>query len=52
MITYKLNQDNTYAVKTVDGTSTGEWHNVATSTEYLKWLAEGNTPLPADPQSE
>ena len=20
--------------------------------EYLKWLAEGNTPLPADPQSE
>jgi hypothetical protein len=20
--------------------------------EYLKWLAEGNTPLPADPQPE
>jgi hypothetical protein len=20
--------------------------------EYLKWLDEGNTPLPADPQSE
>jgi hypothetical protein len=48
MITYKLNQENTYAVKNVDGTSTGEWHNVKTSTEYLAWLALGNTPLPAE----
>ena len=41
---FKLNEDGTYANKI----GTGEWHNVATSQEYLKWLAEGNTPLPAD----
>lgn len=41
---YKLNTDGTYANKV----GTGEWHNVETSQEYLKWLEEGNTPLPAD----
>ncbi len=25
---------------------------LVTATEYLKWLAEGNEPLPADPQPE
>jgi len=25
---------------------------VVTATEYLAWLEEGNTPLPADPQPE
>jgi hypothetical protein len=25
---------------------------LVTAPEYLKWLAEGNTPLPADPQPE
>jgi hypothetical protein len=25
---------------------------LVTTAEYLKWLAEGNTPLPADPQPE
>lgn len=41
---YKLNTDGTYANKV----NTGEWHNVETSQEYVKWLSEGNTPLPAD----
>lgn len=44
MDTYKLNPDGTYANKV----GTGEWHNVETSEAYLKWLEEGNTPLPAD----
>lgn len=41
---YKLNSDNTIAHKV----GTGEFHNVASSTEYLSWLADGNTPEPAD----
>ena len=48
MIVYKLNELEKYAHKIVDGVETGEWHSVETSQEYVKWLAEGNTPLPAD----
>lgn len=44
MDTYKLNQAGTYANKV----GTGEWHNVETSEEYLKWISEGNTPLSSD----
>jgi hypothetical protein len=44
MDTYKLNPAGTYANKV----GTGEWHNVETSQEYLKFLAEGGQPLPAD----
>lgn len=50
MITYKLNENNTYALKIVDDVSTGSWANVATNEEYLKWLEAGNTPEPADEQ--
>jgi hypothetical protein len=48
MITYKLNQDGSYALKIVEGISTGEWHSVESNQEYLKWVAEGNLPSPAD----
>lgn len=45
---FKLNPDLTYANKI----GTGEWHNVNSSEEYLKWLEEGNTPFPPDPTPE
>lgn len=45
---FKLNKDGDYALKIIDGTDEGEWHNIATSQIYLEWVAEGNTPLPAD----
>jgi len=48
MITYKLNQDGSYALKIVEGISTGEWHSIESNQEYLKWVAEGNEPLPAE----
>lgn len=28
---------------------TSEYHDVTASSEYLLWISEGNTPLPADP---
>jgi len=52
MITYRLNEWGTFALKLVDGVDTGEWANIETNQAYLKWLAEGNTPLPADEVSE
>lgn len=48
MISYKLYKDSTYVEKLIDGKSTGEWHKVDASKEYLKWLDEGNTPEPAE----
>ncbi len=48
MKTYKLNSSQTFAQLFENGVATGEWANTQTNQAYLKWLAEGNTPLPAD----
>jgi hypothetical protein len=48
MITYKLNPLGTFAQQFIDGVATGVWANTETNEDYLKWLEEGNTPLPAD----
>jgi len=48
MKTYKLNLNNEFAQEFLDGVPTGNWVNTSTNQTYLAWLAEGNTPLPAD----
>ena len=54
MINFTLNEAGTYALKTVDGVSTGSWSNVETNQEYLDWLAKGNivSPYVAPPDPE
>ena len=41
---FKLDNSGLTAVKI----GTSECHNITLSGEYLDWLAQGNTPLPAD----
>jgi hypothetical protein len=48
MITYKLNTLGTFAQQFIDGVATGEWANIETNQTYLAWIAEGNTPEPAE----
>lgn len=54
MKTYKLYKDKLtgqiveYALELLDGVATGVHVNRKLNEDYLKWLAEGNTPLPAD----
>jgi hypothetical protein len=48
MTSYKLSKFCNAAQKIVDGRETGEWANIDSNQEYLKWLEEGNQPLPAD----
>lgn len=39
---YKLNENGSYA----NLIGTEEWYNITNNEQYLKWLAEGNTPEP------
>lgn len=48
MITFKLHETGDFAQEIIDGIATGVWFNTRTNQTYLKWLEEGNTPLPAD----
>jgi len=48
MTTYKLNQQGDYAQQFIDGVATGVWAHTEHNQAYLEWVAEGNTPLPAD----
>ena len=48
MITYKISKDSQFVQQFHDGVATGVWANVETNQAYLKWLEEGNTPIPAD----
>jgi erythromycin esterase-like protein len=48
MKTYILTSDGLFARLVIDGVKTQVWHNTESNQEYLKWLSEGNTPLPPD----
>ena len=48
MKTYKLSSGSEFAQELFDNVPTGNWVNTLNNQEYLAWLAEGNTPLPAD----
>ena len=46
---YKLNQENTGVKRLSDNAFIPFDPSNTDYQEYLKWLAEGNEPLPADP---
>jgi len=55
MITYKLCKNRDGEIDSVfrsDGWSIPFAEDNTDYQQYLKWLEEGNTPLPADPQPE
>jgi hypothetical protein len=41
MITYKFNEDKSYAQRIVDGIETGEWLNANNNQQFKKDLANG-----------
>lgn len=49
MITFRLNKNGQYANKIIDEIPTGDWLNTSNNSEYIAWIAEGNTPLPYVP---
>ena len=52
MINYKLIENNEWARKIIDGSITNEYVNCSNNIEYLEWLENGNTPLPAYTEEE
>ena len=48
MKTYKLSLDSDFAQEFFNNAPTGNWANTLTNQVFLAWLAEGNTPKPAD----
>lgn len=48
MITYKLTPLGDFAQQFKDEIFTGVFANTQTNEEYLAWLAQGNTPTPAE----
>ena len=55
-VSYKIHvlpNGEEYPIRTnEDGTQTGCSKGTIEYNEYLKWLEEGNTPLPPDPEPE
>jgi hypothetical protein len=49
---YKLTRDLKVVQRVADNTFIPFAEGNTDYAEYLKWLEEGNTPLPADPQPE
>ena len=52
MINYKLTESNEWARKIVDGNIINEYVNCSNNIEYLEWLENGNTPIPAYTEEE
>ena len=58
MKTYKLQKQlhlelkSNFAIELDNGIPTGAFVNMENNQAYLKWIKEGNTPLPADEQGE
>jgi hypothetical protein len=52
MINYKLIENSNFVRKIENGVETNEFLNAENNPEYLEWLEEGNTPLPAYTEEE
>jgi hypothetical protein len=52
MINYKLIENSNFVRKIENDIETNEFLNAENNTEYLEWLEQGNTPLPAYTEEE